>query len=295
MSDDPTINGQAGSVDEPAVFEGRSLFEGHKARKRFGQNFLHDQRIIQRIVSSIAPKAGQVMLEVGPGQGAITKLLLQHEPQLTAVELDRDLAAGLRIQFADDKNFSLIEGDVLQFSVAQLQAAPHSVRVVGNLPYNISTPLLFQLLEQREYIADMHFMLQKEVVDRMAASPGGRDYGRLSIMVQYACRVTHLFDVPPGAFNPPPKVTSAIVRLQPCEPLLAAHNFATFARVVNVAFQQRRKTLRNTLKALMNEEQLCAAGVDPAARAETLSVEDFVRLANILATAPAIASDSAQH
>lgn len=255
----------------------------HKPRKRFGQNFLHDMRIIQRIVSSIAPKENEPVLEIGPGQGALTAILLPHKPQLTAVELDRDLAAMLRIKFADDKHFSLVEGDALQFDLRSLQTPPHSLRVVGNLPYNISTPLLFHLLTQRECIRDMHFMLQKEVVQRLAAEPDSKDYGRLSIMAQYYCHVTHLFDVPPGCFFPPPKVMSAIVRLQPREPELAAINPQTLSQLVNIAFQQRRKTLRNTLKVIATETQIVAAGINPDARAETLSVTDFVRLANQLA------------
>lgn len=258
----------------------------HKPRKRFGQNFLHDMRIIQRIVSSIAPKENEPVLEIGPGQGALTTVLLPHKPQLTAVELDRDLAAMLRQKFSGDSHFSLVEGDALLFDLRSLQAAPHSVRVVGNLPYNISTPLLFHLLSQREYIRDMHFMLQKEVVQRLAAEPGNKEYGRLSIMAQYNCRVTPLFDVPPGCFFPPPKVMSAIVRLQPQEPELAARNPQTLAQLVNIAFQQRRKTLRNTLKIIATEEQIVSAGINPDARAETLSVNDFVRLANQLDNNP---------
>jgi 16S rRNA (adenine1518-N6/adenine1519-N6)-dimethyltransferase len=254
----------------------------HKPRKRFGQNFLHDMRIIQRIVSSIVPKENEPVLEIGPGQGALTAVLLPHKPQLTAVEIDRDLAAMLRTKFIDDKYFSLIEGDALQFDLRSLQAAPHSLRVVGNLPYNISTPLLFHLLSQREYIRDMHFMLQKEVVQRMAAEPGSKDYGRLSIMAQYYCQVTSLFDVPPSSFFPPPKVMSAIVRLQPREPELAARNTETLSHLVNIAFQQRRKTLRNTLKIIATETQIIAAGINPDARSETLSIADFVRLSNQL-------------
>ncbi len=254
----------------------------HKPRKRFGQNFLHDRRIIQRIVDAIAPRESDVLLEIGPGQGALTEILLPSNARLTAVELDRDLAALLREKFSAMDNFTLCEGDALKFDLQTLQPAAHSLRVVGNLPYNISTPLLFHLLEQRHYIRDMHFMLQKEVVDRLAAAPDSKDYGRLSVMAQYHCRVTALFDVPPGAFFPPPKVMSAIVRLQPREPELVASNPQTLARVVNQAFQQRRKTLRNTLKTLMNDSIIRAAGINPDARAETLSVSDFVRLANTL-------------
>ena len=259
--------------------------KSHQPRKRFGQNFLHDARIIQRIVDSIAPKPGEPVLEIGPGQGALTSVLLQHQPQLTAVELDRDLVALLQARFAAEPHFTLVAGDALKFALASLDAAPHSLRVVGNLPYNISTPLLFHLLAQREYIRDMHFMYQKEVVQRLAAQPGSKDYGRLGIMAQYHCRVVPLFDVPPGCFFPPPKVMSAIVRLVPREPSLPAQDPALLAQLVNTAFQQRRKTLRNTLKGMATDAQLRATGIDPDARAETLAVDDFVRLANSLAAA----------
>lgn len=254
----------------------------HKPRKRFGQNFLHDTRIIQRIASAIALAENEPTLEIGPGQGALTQVLLAYKPQLTAVELDRDLVALLREKFAAEKNFTLREGDALKFDLTSLSPTPHSLRVVGNLPYNISTPLLFHLLEQRVWIRDMHFMLQKEVVQRLAAEPNSKDYGRLSVMAQYYCRVTPLFDVPPGCFFPPPKVMSAIVRLQPRAPEVVANDVQLLATLVNTAFQQRRKTLRNTLKTIAHESQIIAANISPDARAETLSVTDFVHLANIL-------------
>ena len=254
----------------------------HTPRKRFGQNFLHDARVIQRIVSAIAPKENEPVLEIGPGQGALTQALLVYQPQLTAVELDRDLVTLLQEKFAAEINFSLCAGDALKFDLTSLSPAPHSLRVVGNLPYNISTPLLFHLLQQREWIRDMHFMLQKEVVQRLAAEPGGKDYGRLSVMAQYYCHVSHLFDVPPGSFFPPPKVMSAIVRLQPRTPATLAKDEQLLSTLVNTAFQQRRKTLRNTLKTIASEAQILAANIKPDARAETLSVSDFVHLANIL-------------
>ncbi len=254
----------------------------HTPRKRFGQNFLHDTRVIQRIVGAIAPKENEPVLEIGPGQGALTQALLVYQPQLTAVELDRDLVTLLRETFATEKNFSLREGDALKFDLTSLSPAPHSLRVVGNLPYNISTPLLFHLLQQREWILDMHFMLQKEVVQRLAAEPSGKDYGRLSVMAQYYCHISHLFDVPPGSFFPPPKVMSAIVRLQPRTPAILAKDEQLLSTLVNTAFQQRRKTLRNTLKTIASEAQILAANIKPDARAETLSVSDFVHLANIL-------------
>jgi 16S rRNA (adenine1518-N6/adenine1519-N6)-dimethyltransferase len=254
----------------------------HKPRKRFGQNFLTDQNIIRRIVSAIAPKKDQRLLEIGPGQGALTELLLQYEAELTAVELDRDLAAMLRDMFAMQTHFHLIEGDALSMDIRSIASPDNRVRIVGNLPYNISTPLLFHLLKTQNCIIDMHFMLQKELVDRLAATPGSKDYGRLTVMVQYHCDVVPVFDVPPGAFYPPPKVMSAIVRLLPRPPINLADNLETLSQVVNAAFQQRRKTLRNTLKLLMPESVIVAAGIDPSARAETLSVAQFVGLANKL-------------
>ncbi len=258
------------------------VFLQHKPRKRFGQNFLQDANIIRRIVSVIAPKDTHNLLEIGPGQGAITRLLLQSGAVLTAVELDRDLAAGLRNVFADQERFHLVEGDALSLDLKTLTSCKLPVRIVGNLPYNISTPLLFHLLAQRECIIDMHFMLQKEVVERMAAVPCSKDYGRLSVMTQYHCDVIPVFDVPPGAFFPQPKVTSAIVRLVPREPSAKAKNLVTLSLVVNTAFQQRRKTLRNTLKSIMPESVIVAAGINPDLRAETLTVEQFVVLANQL-------------
>ncbi len=264
-------------------------FSHHKARKRFGQNFLHDQNIVRRIVAAVVPQKNQLILEIGPGQGAITRLLLQAEPRLTALELDRDLVAGLRQVFANQPNLTLIEGDALTFSLSRIADISEStsigrVRVVGNLPYNISTPLLFHLLNQRDHVMDMHFMLQKELVTRLAATAGSKDYGRLSVIAQYHCHVIDLFDVPPTAFFPQPKVTSAIVRLQPRVPELAAQDIHTLSRVVSTAFQQRRKTLRNTLKPLFTEAQIIDAEISPDARAETLSVVDFVRLTNLLYT-----------
>ena len=258
---------------------------GHKPRKRFGQNFLTDAYIIDKFVASIAPKENEPVLEIGPGQGALTERLLPSGCQLTAVELDRDLASFLRISFVTRNNFKLHEGDALKFQLVELNPEPASLRVVGNLPYNISTPLLFHLLEQREYIKDMHFMLQKEVVQRLAAEPDSQHYGRLTVMAQYFCRVIHLFDVPPGSFFPPPKVMSAIVRLTPREPEVKAINPDLLAKVVNQAFQQRRKTLHNTLKGLVTDEQMEAVGISPKARAETLSVSQFVTLANQVASA----------
>lgn len=256
----------------------------HRARKRFGQNFLHDAGIIDRILRAIHAKAGEHLLEIGPGQGALTEGLLGSGAQLDVVELDKDLVPILQRKFADRDNFRLHQGDALKFDFNTLGVPPRSLKVVGNLPYNISTPLIFHLLAHAGLIRDMHFMLQKEVVERMAAGPGGGDWGRLSIMVQYHCRVEHLFNVGPGAFNPPPKVDSAIVRLVPHEVLPhPAKDPALLERVVREAFNQRRKTLRNTLKGLLDSQAIEAAGVDGSLRPEQLDLAAFVRLADQLA------------
>jgi 16S rRNA (adenine1518-N6/adenine1519-N6)-dimethyltransferase len=255
----------------------------HRARKRFGQNFLHDAGVIHRILRGIHPRPGERLVEIGPGQGALTEGLLGSGAQLDVVELDLDLIPILRERFGSLPNFSLHQGDALKFDFASLSDRPHSLRVVGNLPYNISTPLIFHLLEHAGLIRDMHFMLQKEVVERLAAGPGGGDWGRLSIMVQYHCRVEHLFNVGPGAFNPPPKVDSAIVRLVPHEVLpFPARDHRQLERVVRDAFNQRRKTLRNTLKGLLDARAIEAAGVDGSLRPEQLDLAAFVRLADQL-------------
>ncbi|HAB02258.1 MAG TPA: 16S rRNA (adenine(1518)-N(6)/adenine(1519)-N(6))-dimethyltransferase [Pseudomonas sp.] len=256
----------------------------HRARKRFGQNFLHDAGIIDRILRAINAKAGEHLLEIGPGQGALTEGLLSSGAQLDVVELDKDLVPILQHKFAGRGNFRLHQGDALKFDFNQLEVPARSLKVVGNLPYNISTPLIFHLLSHAGLIRDMHFMLQKEVVERMAAGPGGGDWGRLSIMVQYHCRVEHLFNVGPGAFNPPPKVDSAIVRLVPHEVLPhPAKDARLLEQVVREAFNQRRKTLRNTLKGLLDSAAIEAAGVDGSLRPEQLDLAAFVRLADQLA------------
>lgn len=255
----------------------------HKARKRFGQNFLHDRGVIERIVRAVNPHGGDCLVEIGPGQGALTGLLLEANGKLEAIELDRDLAALLRRRFAAQPGFVLHEADVLKFDFADIGCAGSGMRIVGNLPYNISTPLLFHLLGYAGRIHDMLFMLQREVVERMAARTGEDDYGRLSVMVQYHCRVEPLFTVPPGAFTPQPKVESAIVRLQP-HPVLPcpARNPATLARVVREAFSQRRKTVRNALKGLVPPQRLQDLGIDTGLRPENLSLHDYVRIADIL-------------
>jgi 16S rRNA (adenine1518-N6/adenine1519-N6)-dimethyltransferase len=254
--------------------------QGHQARKRFGQNFLVSPGIVRRIVEAIAPRPGDLVVEIGPGLGALTAPLLERVDRLHVVEIDRDLIARLKEAWPPER-LAIHEGDALEFDFAALG---ERLRIVGNLPYNISTPLLFHLAGFANRVRDMHFMLQKEVVDRMVAEPGGTGYGRLSVMLQYRFEMERLFVVPPGAFNPAPKVDSAIVRLMPRK--LGAGDTVkseeTFARVVTAAFSQRRKMLRNTLRELIAEDGLAALGVKPTARAEELSVADFVRLADAL-------------
>ena len=266
----------------------------HRARKRFGQNFLHDAGVIHRILRAIHAREGQRLLEIGPGQGALTEGLLGSGARLDVIELDQDLIPLLKLKFGLESRFSLHQGDALKFDFASLVESGEKLRVVGNLPYDISTPLIFHLLEHAPVIEDMHFMLQKEVVERLAATPGGGDWGRLSIMVQYHCRVEHLFNVGPGAFNPPPKVDSAIVRLTPfAEPPHPARDPKLLERVVREAFNQRRKTLRAALSGWAgspqrSEDLLTAAGIDPKTRGEALTVADFERLAAAVdASAPA--------
>ena len=254
----------------------------HTARKRFGQNFLHDPVVIERIVQAINPQPGQFLVEIGPGLGAITLPLLRIAKTLHAVELDRDLVADLATRAAGIGELHIHQHDALRFDFTKL-AGRLRLRVVGNLPYNISTPILFHLMEQADCIEDMHFMLQKEVVDRMAASPGSRDYGRLSVMIQHFCRVEPLFRVGPGAFRPAPKVDSAIVRLTPrLQPDYPLIDHQDFSRLVRQAFSQRRKTLRNTLKGLLSDVAIRELGIDPSARPETITLEQYARLANRL-------------
>lgn len=255
--------------------------EGHKARKRFGQNFLHDQRVIEKIVRSVNPQPGDNLVEIGPGLAALTAPLIAESDALTVVELDRDLAAGLPGRVPFPERLSIVEADALKYDFSQLFDAGRPLRVVGNLPYNISTPLLFHLVGFGDKIKDMHFMLQKEVVDRITAEPNSKEYGRLSVMLQYYCKPTYLFEVPPGAFNPPPKVTSAVFRLEPYQnkPIVAKQEKA-LAQLVAHVFTQRRKTLRNSLKGMLTEEGFEQAGVDPMARPETLSLAKFVALAD---------------
>ena len=258
----------------------------HRPRKRFGQHFLADPGVIQAIVSNIAPGKDDVIVEIGPGRGAITAPLAAVAGQLHAIELDRDLAAALRKQYADSPNVVIHEADALKFDFGSLG---DDLRIVGNLPYNISTPLLFHLLDVRDRIRDMHFMLQKEVVDRMAAGPGSKTYGRLSIMLGYRFSIEALFDVDSQAFDPPPDVTSAVVRLMPLPAnAYEAVDMKSMSAVVATAFSQRRKTIRNALQSIANVEQLEAAGIDPGLRAEAIPIECYVALTKLL-NEPAIA------
>ena len=254
----------------------------HIPRKRFGQNFLHDQNIIAQIVAAIAPQTSDRLIEIGPGQGALTTPLIQHTGKLEVVELDRDLIPRLEEMFADKGELIIHNQDVLKFDFAQLTHEEKSLRIVGNLPYNISTPLLFHLISFQHLIQDMHFMLQKEVVDRICAQPSSKDYGRLSVMMQYYCHTEYLFKVSPGAFNPPPKVDSAIIRLVPRDlSELNADNKKALSTIVQASFAQRRKTLRNNLKKHITEDNIKSLGIDPGCRAETLHLADFVKLANL--------------
>lgn len=256
----------------------------HQARKRFGQHFLHDPGVIGRIVAAIAPQPQDRMVEIGPGLGALTLPLLARLNELQAVEIDRDAIRHLRELTKDDPRLHIHSADVLEFSLAHIyEGEERRLRVVGNLPYNISTPLLFHLIAQREHILDMHFMLQKEVVDRMAAAPDSEHYGRLTVMLAPWVRVEPLFDIGPGAFRPPPRVVSTVVRLTPHQTPLDIGEPRHFATVVAAAFSQRRKTLRNSLKALLDTEDIVAAGIDPGLRAEVLSAAEFVALSRRLA------------
>lgn len=253
---------------------------GHTARKRFGQHFLADAHYIEKIVGAVDPRPGDNVVEIGPGLGALTGRLIERAGRIHAIEIDRDLAARLAADFPPEC-LALHVADALEFDFVSLGAA---LRVVGNLPYNISTPLLFHLAAFESQVRDLHVMLQKEVVARMTAAPATADYGRLSVMLQAKFRVTRLFVVPSGAFQPAPKVESAVARLVPlgsAKPAIVDE--ALFARIVVAAFGQRRKTMRNAVAGICDASALATAGVDPGARGETLSVADFTRLANSLA------------
>ncbi len=255
----------------------------HRARKRFGQNFLTDTSILEKIVKAISPKSSDNIIEIGPGQGALTELLLVSGADLHAIEIDRDLAAFLHDKYSKISHFHLHENDVLKVDFNSLLSADQPARIIGNLPYNISTPLIFHLLKYLPGINDMLFMLQLEVVERMAALPGSKNYGRLSIMVQYYCQVEKLFNVPASAFSPPPKVESAIVKLTPLKQ--STHQLDSPEHLTNLlrqAFGQRRKTIRNNLSGLISAEELEVLGINPSLRPENLSLDDYVKICKYL-------------
>lgn len=252
----------------------------HIPRKRFGQNFLQDQRVIADIVRAVGATADDTVVEIGPGLGAITRPLLAQLPRLNVVEIDRDIIARLRAEFPPER-LTIHEGDAMACDFAQFG---ERIKLVGNLPYNISTPLLFHLAGYADRVVDMHFMLQKEVVDRMVADPSTPDYGRLSVMLQYRFYMERVLDVPPDSFWPPPKVDSAVVRMIPQPGRCGvAGSEARLEALVTRAFAQRRKTLRNNLKGILDDADFAALGLDPGARAETVSVDDYVRMENYLA------------
>lgn len=254
-----------------------------QAKKRFGQHFLHDRGVIERMLRALSLSPTDRVVEIGPGPGALTFPLLERLPHLDIVEIDRDVIAWWQQQPQAQGKLTIHAQDALKLDLAALRGETELLRVVGNLPYNISTPLLFHLLDQGRHIRDMLFMLQKEVVDRITAEPDSNDYGRLSVMIQYYCETSYLMKVGPGAFSPPPKVDSAVVYLRPWQTLpYAAKHFPSFSQLVAQAFSQRRKTLRNTLKGLVSAEQMESIAIDPVRRAETLSVKDFVQLANLI-------------
>ncbi|MDC9725524.1 MAG: 16S rRNA (adenine(1518)-N(6)/adenine(1519)-N(6))-dimethyltransferase RsmA [Gammaproteobacteria bacterium] len=250
-----------------------------KARKRFGQNFLNDQGVIDDIVAAIDPQRGEHLVEIGPGRAALTLPLLQNSDQLDVIELDRDLVPLLKARLTEFEHLSIHEADALSFDYSSLVKNKEKLRVIGNLPYNITTPLLFHLLEQAEHIEDMCFMLQKEVVQRICAQPGGKQYGRLSVMVQYQCQAEMLFIVPPEAFEPIPKVDSAIIYLRPLSDFVGGEIcIKSLGKLVTQAFSQRRKTIANTLKKMVTKEMLLAEGIQLEQRPETVSVNQYVNL-----------------
>lgn len=259
--------------------------EPHRARRRFGQHFLHDRNVLERIVKAIAPEPTDHFVEIGPGQGALTRPLLERVARLDVIEIDRDLARALAAS-NDDPRLHVHAADALKFDFTALAAGGATLRVAGNLPYNVSTPLLFHLLEQSGSFRDLHVMLQKEVVVRMCASPGGRDYGRLTVALAARCRIERLFDIRPGAFRPPPKVDSSFIRLTPDPGRRATiDDEPVFDRVVAAAFSMRRKRIANALRRVCDVQTIERAGIDPDSRAERVPVEQFIRLANLCAGA----------
>lgn len=268
----------------------------HRPRARFSQHFLQDRAIIARLVEVIDPKPGETVVEIGPGLGALTEPLLERLGRLDVVEIDTRLVAALRRRFSGIEGLRIHHADALTFDFASLASETPGLRVVGNLPYHISTPLLFHLFAHSPILADMHFMLQRELVQRLVSPPGSRRYGRLSVTVQYHCRVEKLFDVKPEAFRPVPRVASTVIRLTPhSEPPVPLASLSAFESLVARAFAQRRKTLRNSLKGWLNEDQIRAANVDPGTRPETLDLADFAELANLLHRKPASSQGAPRH
>lgn len=265
-----------------------------RPRRRFSQNFLHDTGVIRRIIEAIGPQPGQHLLEIGPGRGALTGPLVESGASLCCVEVDRDLAASLQDRFANEPKVQVVQGDILKFDLGEAhepRAPEQSLRVVGNLPYHIATPVLFHLLQSADLIRDMLFMLQLEVVQRMTATVGSREYGRLGLMLQYHCEVEHLFNVPAAAFSPRPKVMSSIVRLRPHRPLpCVAQNPEVLAAVIRAAFSQRRKTLRNSLKDLVPSPIMGTVPIDLNRRAQELTLEEYVQISDVVERVSAPAS-----
>lgn len=254
----------------------------YRPLKHFGQHLLNNIHYLEKILSALAPQEQELLVEVGPGMGALTKVILPHCTHLHVVEIDKRFIEYLQLNF-DATKLTVHGQSALDFDFHSLVKNEQKIRIFGNLPYNISTPLIFHFLEFKAHVQDMLFLLQTEVVDRMAAPPGDKTYGRLSVMVQYHCKVQSLFHIPPSAFTPPPKVNSSVVKLIPYQRVDVAHNYTTFKNIVNAAFQQRRKTIRNALHAFLSESQLIEVGIEPQRRAEMLSVEDYVRISNIIA------------
>ncbi len=254
----------------------------HHAKKRFGQNFLHDQNVIKKIINAINPITGEHIVEIGPGQSALTKPLLNYDIKLDVIEIDRELVQLLKTTFPSQSNLTIHENDALNIDYSTFSDKP--IKVIGNLPYNISTALLFHLIKFKQYIHNMTFMLQKEVVDRICASPGNKQYGRLSVILQYYCEVDSIFTVKAGAFNPAPKVDSAIIKLSPITNIKhTVNDEILFEKIIADAFNQRRKTLRNTLKSHLSDNEIMSLGIQPSIRAENLSVSQFVDLTNFVA------------
>lgn len=254
----------------------------HRPRKRFGQHFLHDTGVINRIIDAIQPREQDLVVEVGPGEGVLTHRLAERCGSLHALEIDRDLAAALQHHYQGRSTVTIHQVDALKFDLCSIAQANQTIRLVGNLPYNVSTPLLFHFMRHASCIDDMHFMLQKEVVDRLVAKPGNKIYGRLSVMIQMLCDTEQLFDIGPGAFRPPPKVWSAVVRLRPrSRPLINLQQVTTMEQLTQQVFSQRRKTLRKSLQGRVSAEALEQHGIDSSRRPETLTLEEFVVLLDL--------------